>query len=235
MSLADDRKELVFLYGALRRGAPENYRMAEAEFVCPALVRGVLHKIGLSPALVMSVSGGFVTGDLYRCDPELLDEIAAAELPDVERKAGRFRKVAAKVRPYNLGQAEIDAWTWEWTGPEQEYPVLEVGDWVENYIPRQTPMFTAIALLCLLSVPVLLFSVPAAPRRSIGSQAALMALSVLWLLSPIAGLGALWIARKRRERWKAGRLALWVLLAFASIPALIAILVLLNNLVRSML
>ena len=234
MSPDDDKKELVFLYGALRRGAPENYRMAEAEFVCPALVQGRLHKIGLSPALVTSVSGGFVRGDLYRCDPELLGEIAAAELPDVERKAGRFRKVIVKVRPYNLGQAEIDAWTWEWTGPEQGYPVLEVGDWVENCIPRQTPMFTAIALLCLLFIPGLLLSVPLVPRRSIGSQAAFMVLSVFWLLSPVAGLGSLWIAGKRRERWQEGRLALWVLLAIASIPALIVALAALMELVKSL-
>jgi gamma-glutamylcyclotransferase (GGCT)/AIG2-like uncharacterized protein YtfP len=228
----DDRKELVFLYGALRRGGPENYRMAEAEFVCPALVQGRLYEIHESPALITSTSGGFVMGDLYRCDTDLLGQIASAELPDGERKAGRFRKVIAKVRPYNLGQAEIDAWTWEWTGSSQGHPVLSVGDWMEHCIPRQAPVFTAIALLCLLLVPLLIFSFAVVPRSSTGSMAVSAILSIFWLLSPVAGLGSLWIADKRRERWRGGRSVLWVLLAIASIPALISALGLLLGLVR---
>lgn len=232
-----ERSELVFAYGSLRRGAPEEYRMVAAEFVCPALVQGQLYEISSSPALVLASSGSYVAGDLYRLSPALLEEIAAVELPASGEGNGAIRKVLAKVRPHNLGQAEIDAWIWEWTGSTDGAALVRERDWLERCIPRQAPFLTAIAMICLLCplAGIVFLAFLASRGVPLGSWRDAVGVIVgLGMLSPVAGLGAVFLADRRRERWRPWRPLLYPLLAIASIPAVLFVIALLFGMIKSL-
>jgi len=230
-----ERSELIFVYGSLRRGGAESFRMVDADPVCPGLVQGKLFEISSSPALVPAESGGFVTGELYRVSPQLLEELAGAEFPEAERGAGFVSKIPVMVRPYNLGQAEVGAWSWIWTGPTQGCPLVKEGDWIEGSIPRPAPLLTIVAFICLFFSPVgaiamALFAY-SMPSGSMGlGDGMFMAFSVL---SPVAGLGATYLAGRRREQWGGVRGFLFVLLSVASIPALVLSISLVFHLARS--
>jgi gamma-glutamylcyclotransferase (GGCT)/AIG2-like uncharacterized protein YtfP len=232
-----ERSELVFVYGSLRRGAPEEYHMVDAEFVSPALVQGQLYKIADSPALVTAASGGHVLGDLYRTTPAMLEEIAGIELPG-DREGSSTRKILAKVWPYNLGQEEIDAWLWEWCGPVQGAHLVKERDWLEHCIPRQSPLLTIVAICCLLALPAgLVVEVLVAISRTRPSGAIAFGVTVIMILSmlsPFGGLAALFLADRRRERWQICRPMLYMFLGVATIPALLSVLNLFFALLRSL-
>jgi len=228
MTKSDTRSELVFIYGTARRGASNAFRMADAEFVAEGLTRGKLVAISLYPGLVPG-SHGFAKGDLFRLNPEQMAAFAGDADGHVEGRD--FRRRLVKVHPHNLGQQTVDAWAWEWTGEQSELPGIPGGDWLEWEIPRMTPWLTGIAFICLIFLPAgllagvqLVYPTSSAAAFAGHARAAAGICNLLAILSPPAGLLALWIGHRRRERWGSLRILLLPLLALASIPVLLMLL-----------
>lgn len=230
MDQEEEKTELIFVYGSLRRCGEKAYLLADAEFVCPALVQGTLYEISNSAALVMDSSGRFVTGELYKVHPAL-SELGKEELPGAG--SGGCRMARAPARPYNLGQAEVEAWVWEWTGSMEDARLLKQADWMEHCIPRMPPLYTAIALCSLIALPgvMLAASVSNLPLKTTTAVVVFgWTIWILALLSPPMGLVTLVLADRRRERWGAIRPILYLFLGLASLPCLLFLISLLTML-----
>lgn len=118
-----DSRELVFVYGTLRRGGSNHFRMADAEFVESGSLRGRLYRIDWYPGLVLDSAGDEISGDLFSVTPgqlALLDEFEGHE----------YRRIRATVRtPYGV---PMQAWIWEWLMPADEGQRITGGDWLKE-------------------------------------------------------------------------------------------------------
>lgn len=121
--------EMVFVYGTLRRGASNHFRMAGAEFVAAGSVRGRLYRIDWFPGLLLDGAAGLVHGEVFAVGPELLAELDRFEgVSADENEGGEYRRVRAQV---STGAGEtVSAWIWEWLGPVEEAGRITSGDWL---------------------------------------------------------------------------------------------------------
>lgn len=122
--------ELVFVYGTLRRGGSNAWRMEGGRFVAPARVRGRLYFVDWYPGLVVDEEAGEVVGDLFEVDGGLLamlDEFEGAST--VEVAGAEYRRV--RVEAVREDGETVPAWLWEWLGPAPEERRVGSGDWLE--------------------------------------------------------------------------------------------------------
>ena len=147
----DTDLELVFVYGTLRRGGSNAFRMDGAEFVGPATVGGALYRISWYPGLVLDGEGR-VTGEVYRVGLELLralDEFEGLAAGEIE--GSEYRRVRVEA---DLGDdEELEVWVYEWKGAFDEDERIQSGDWLAGDSRTGWPMFTVISftpvwLLC---------------------------------------------------------------------------------------
>lgn len=120
--------QAVFVYGTLRKGGSNHFRMASADFLGEGKISGRMYKIDWYPALLC---GGetFVKGELYRVDGETLKALDDFEGITPDATAPReYRRVKATVNLSN-GETE-DAWVWEWTGDISDAQSLDGEDWL---------------------------------------------------------------------------------------------------------
>jgi gamma-glutamylcyclotransferase (GGCT)/AIG2-like uncharacterized protein YtfP len=192
MTKSDTAPELVFVYGTLRRGGSNAFRMDGAEFVASAEVSGRLYHISWYPGLVLGRGKGMVTGDLFRVGPEqmkALDEFEGISANEVEGAEYRRVKATAVIEHIEA----LSAWVYEWKGPVAEERRIASGDWFDVVQPRPRPVFTT---LCLV------FAVCCVP--SLGA-AGLMPndLAALLLMIGLPGCGVIsgWVGLRRNERW----------------------------------
>jgi len=115
--------ETVFVYGTLRRGASNHFRMAGAEFVAAATARGRLYRIDWYPGFVPDGGAGPVAGEVYRVFPELL-----RALDDFE--GGEYHRLRLEVSCLEVGMPPLDAWIWVWAGAVCDSRLLPHGDWL---------------------------------------------------------------------------------------------------------
>jgi gamma-glutamylaminecyclotransferase len=122
--------ELVFVYGTLRRGGSNAFRMDGAEFVAPGKVAGSLYAISWYPGLVVGGGGETVDGDLFRVPAgqlAALDEFEGISANEIE--GAEYRRVKAGVATDD-GRM-LSAWVYEWIGPVEESKRIPSGDWLE--------------------------------------------------------------------------------------------------------
>ena len=123
----------VFVYGTLRKGASNHFRMADSGFAGAGRISGKIYRIDWYPALVC---GGqtFVRGELYLVsDPDLLAlDIFEGITPDAEEPM-EYRRVKSLVL-LDSGD-EKEAWVWEWTGDPADAVPLVGEDWL-SYEPN---------------------------------------------------------------------------------------------------
>lgn len=127
--------EPVFVYGTLRRGASNHFRMDGAEFIGTGSIAGRIYFIDSHPEFVYPalVCGGDkrVVGELFHventrhlADLDLFEGINAhSSEPDEYRRT----KVEVKM---DSGEY-VWAWVWEWAGELGDSKALEGGDWLE--------------------------------------------------------------------------------------------------------
>ncbi len=130
-------EELVFVYGTLRSGASNAFRMEGGERVSAARVRGRLYWIDWYPGLVLSDGDAgdsgdeWVHGEVWRVSAEMLarlDEFEGASTeddPDAE-----YRRVRATAEEAGSGRS-FQPWVWEWRGILDEQRRIPSGDWME--------------------------------------------------------------------------------------------------------
>ncbi len=119
--------ELVFVYGTLRRGASNHWRMEEAEFVCEAWVLGQLYAIDWYPGMVLEDGGVPVRGDVYRVSGDLLgrlDEFEGVTGGETDEYVRVKTNIQLKVGP------GMEAWVWEYRRDVGERKPMVPADWV---------------------------------------------------------------------------------------------------------
>ena len=129
--MSDDSSEPVFVYGTLRRGGSNSFRMDGAEFVSAGKVMGRLYAISWYPGLVLERgSEETVDGDLFRVGPDqlaALDEFEGISANEIE--GAEYRRVKTEVTTGN-GEV-IVAWAYEWIGPFDDANRIVSGDWLQ--------------------------------------------------------------------------------------------------------
>jgi len=120
---------LVFVYGTLRSGGSNHFRMEGARLVGAARVRGRLYRIDWYPGLVCDLEGGWISGELFAVDAALLAALDAFEgLAVGESSGSEYRRIQVVA---DSGNGVVTAWAWEWMGPVEEARRLPGGDWIE--------------------------------------------------------------------------------------------------------
>jgi gamma-glutamylcyclotransferase (GGCT)/AIG2-like uncharacterized protein YtfP len=192
---SDTGSELVFVYGTLRRGGSNAFRMDGAEFVGPATVGGVLYRISWYPGLVLDGEGS-VTGEVYRVGPELLralDEFEGLAAGEIEGSEYRRVKVEAL-----LGDEDgLEVWVYEWKGTFNEDERIQSGDWLAADSRTGWPMFTILSLMpvWLLCALMLVF----VTMRDFADRVPGWAWMVLMTGAPVTGLVAGLLGERLKE------------------------------------
>lgn len=115
--------ERVWVYGTLRPGGSNSWRMGSAQHLGQASVRGVLYRLGWYPGLVRDASGRPVIGDLFQLK-------SAAQLAELDVYEGdEYQRVLLQIN----GQA---TWLWEYIGETNPQWEIE-GDWLRFYQDRR--------------------------------------------------------------------------------------------------
>lgn len=125
----------VFVYGTLRRGGSNHFRMDGSEFVGGGRISGSIYMIDWNPqltypALVLGGEGE-VVGEMYL--------VSDAHLGDLDRFEGigitswrddEYRRVATPVKLDD--GSERSAWVWEWNSSVRDAVRLQDGDWLSH-------------------------------------------------------------------------------------------------------
>ncbi len=123
--------QLVFVYGTLRRGGTNHFRMEGADFISPGTVMGRLYRIDWYPGLVLDDAGDEIHGEVYSVGPELLAGLDVFEgISAGEVDGSEYRRVHVTVMQRN--SQPITAWVWEWLGQTEENQRLSDGDWLKE-------------------------------------------------------------------------------------------------------
>lgn len=118
-------KQLVFVYGTLRRGeaGAMSHRFPDSRFRAEATVSGWLYDLGAYPGLLLTESDSLVKGEVYEVDDETLKQ-----LDDFEAASNYLRRQVEVA----LGAGIATAWTYE---PNPECysfdELIPSGDWIE--------------------------------------------------------------------------------------------------------
>lgn len=124
-------KELVFVYGTLRRGGSNHFRMAGADFVSAGTITGRMYRIDWYPGLVVDAHGDEVHGETYLVDSEQLQALDLFEgIAAGETEGSEYRRVLTTV--VQKDSHITSAWVWEWNGPTPESQRIADGDWLKN-------------------------------------------------------------------------------------------------------
>lgn len=128
-------RQLVFVYGTLRRGGSNHWRMQESVWVGPGTVEAELFRIDWYPGLLLAEgSGSRVIGEIYQVDAISLAALDAFEgLSAGEIEGSEYRRVKTLVL---TSEGVIEAWVWEWKGPVDPSRNIKSGDWLEACPPE---------------------------------------------------------------------------------------------------
>ncbi len=119
--------DLLFVYGALRKGASNDWRMKTARWLGPAEVPGTLMKIDWYPGLVLG-DEGLVKGEVYEIGPELLKELDEFEgVGSGDERNSEYHRIRARV---TLNGEPTEVWIYEWLKGTEGYRIVESGDWL---------------------------------------------------------------------------------------------------------
>lgn len=118
----------VFVYGALRKGASNAWRMKRASFVGDASVQGTLVKVDWYPGLVLE-GETCVKGEVYEVDELTVRELDEFEGIGIEdARNDEYKRVTAMVQ-LDDGR-ELECSIYEWQLGVSDYEVVVNGDWL---------------------------------------------------------------------------------------------------------
>jgi gamma-glutamylcyclotransferase (GGCT)/AIG2-like uncharacterized protein YtfP len=118
----------VFVYGTLKKGGSNHFRMEGSKFIGEGRISGRMYRIDWYPALVCGGEGS-VKGELYLVNEQDLAALDAFEgiAPNSDQPR-EYQRVKTNV---TLASGEqMDAWVWEWIGGVGSAQLLEGDDWL---------------------------------------------------------------------------------------------------------
>jgi len=118
-------KQLVFVYGSLRRGNPHpmSQRFPESKFVAAARAKGSLYDLGDYPGLQINESNAFVKGEVYE-----VDEATLKRMDDFEASSHYLRKQIEIL----IDADQKVGWVYEPDPTHYDFRTLiPSGDWLE--------------------------------------------------------------------------------------------------------
>lgn len=120
----------VFVYGTLRKGGSNHFRMQRSTFAGAGRVAGKMYRIDWYPLLVCGGDSS-VKGELYLVSDEDLAALDTFEgiTPDAG-EAREYRRVKTLVRMESGEDAE--SWVWEWAGAIGGAQPLDGDDWLAH-------------------------------------------------------------------------------------------------------
>jgi gamma-glutamylcyclotransferase (GGCT)/AIG2-like uncharacterized protein YtfP len=121
----EDLHEMVFVYGTLRRGASNHFRMTQARFVTEGAVLGRLYRVDWYPGVVADENAAPVMGEIFETDAPTIEA-----LDEFEGNGYRRVMVPVKVTGEAGTSYVIEAWMWEWLGDPDEAKLIASGDWL---------------------------------------------------------------------------------------------------------
>ena len=116
------KTEVLFVYGTLRSGGSNHFRLRDPRVLGTGTVRGWLYRVDWYPALILDPAGDPVIGDLIEIPAENLASLDAYE-------GGEYRRVRAAVTAAN-GAEPHHAWLWEYVDAVDESRRIAGGDWL---------------------------------------------------------------------------------------------------------
>lgn len=129
MSGVEPSLHRVFVYGTLRQGGSNHFRMAGSRLVSAGRVKGRLYRIDWYPGLIIDPEAGDVIGEVYEVTAELLRELDVFEgISAGEIEGCEYRRSRTDV---THGDSTTHAWAWEWVGPFRETDRIPDGDWLK--------------------------------------------------------------------------------------------------------
>jgi len=127
----DHSPQLVFVYGTLRRGGSNHFRLAGAEFVAQGTITGRMYRIDWYPGLVLDDAGDEIHGEVYSVTADQLSGLDIFEgLSAGEIEGSEYRRVQTTV--VQQDSQTLSAWVWEWLGIVDESQRIRDGDWLKN-------------------------------------------------------------------------------------------------------
>jgi len=119
--------ELVFVYGTLRRGASNDFRLAGGRHLGRAVVRGRLYGVDWYPGLIVDPGGGEVVGEVWEVGPESLERLD--EFEGIRGRADdEYRRRMVEV-VMTADRSRHMVWTWEYRGEARPDRRIRSGDW----------------------------------------------------------------------------------------------------------
>jgi gamma-glutamylcyclotransferase (GGCT)/AIG2-like uncharacterized protein YtfP len=123
----------VFVYGTLRKGGSNHFRMDGADFAGSGKVAGGIYLIDSNPELVFPAlktdTPGHVVGEVYRVSEIQLKALDAFEgISGHDEEACEYRRVMVEVEMESGGHQ--NAWVWEWNSGLDGARSLPEGDWL---------------------------------------------------------------------------------------------------------
>jgi gamma-glutamylcyclotransferase (GGCT)/AIG2-like uncharacterized protein YtfP len=118
--------DLIFVYGTLRQGASNAFRMNGAVFQSRGKAPGRLYRVEWYPGAIFDANATTsIIGELYQITAEHLQA-----LDDFEGE--EYRRVNILV---TTEEGEVLAAAWEYRPPINHLTQLMTGDWLQEYQP----------------------------------------------------------------------------------------------------
>jgi gamma-glutamylcyclotransferase (GGCT)/AIG2-like uncharacterized protein YtfP len=123
----------VFVYGTLRKGGSNHFRMDGAEFVGKGTVGGGIYLIDSNPELIFPAlkldNEGRVVGEVYRVSETQLIALDAFEgISERYEEPYEYRREMVTVE-MDAGDP-VNAWVWVWNSCLDGAKPLPEGDWL---------------------------------------------------------------------------------------------------------
>ena len=195
--MSANQKTLVFVYGTLRRGSSNHFRLGKAPFVEEAWILGRLYRIDWYPGMRLDEEGVPVRGEIYEIEREALRELDVFEGKEFER---------LKTKVHAKGGGDFHVWLYEYCREVDYGAELLPADWAhherKNDRKVPAPLFSLATFILLPATAAFgAFMTWADPDSFSRLSWVLQAVSiVLPLLAFLAGRKA----HARQERWAEG-------------------------------
>ena len=114
---------LIFVYGTLRRGGSNHFRMDGMDLISSATVRGRLYRVEWFPALVLDPDAPEVSGEIYQINDTSLSALD-------EYEGAQYHRVLTTATATDAQGQEHKVWIWEWIDSIDTLQPIAGGDWL---------------------------------------------------------------------------------------------------------